>query len=198
VLHLASKVAGATVTAVDGDVGTLEDFFFQEAGWTVRYLLIDTGTWLSGRQVLIGPESVQEGWRWGRIRVNLTKTQVENSPSFDPAQPLMAHNDSAAGLRSTKKSIGYHLRAIDGEIGHVDDFLISAETWKIRHILVDTSNWLGGRAVIVSTDSVEAIDRAAGTFSVKATRDVIKNAPSLESIESALDALELGPPFTII
>jgi hypothetical protein len=65
-------------------------------------------------------------------------------------------------------------------------------------VLIDTSNWLGGRSVIVSTEAVETIDRAGATFSVNATRDVIKNSPSLESIESALDSLELGPPFTVI
>jgi uncharacterized protein YrrD len=198
VLHLASKISGATIVAGDEDVGTLEDFYFQEASWTVRYLLVDTGSWLSGRKVLIAPESVEQGWRWGKIRVNLTREQVTNAPSFDPTQPVMPHNDSPQGLRSTQKTIGYHLRATDGDIGHVDDFLISAESWKVRYVLVDTSNWLGGRSVIVSTDTVEAIDRAGATFSVNATRDTIKNSPSLESIESALDSLELGPPFTMI
>lgn len=198
-LHLASKITGATIVARDDDdVGTLEDFYFQEAGWTVRYLLVDTGTWLSGRKVLIAPESVEKGWRWGKIRVNLTKDQVSNAPSFDPTQPVLPHNDVPEGLRSTQKTIGYHLHATDGAIGHVDDFLISAESWKIRYVLIDTSNWLGGRSVIVSTEAVETIDRAGATFSVNATRDVIKNSPSLESIESALDSLELGPPFTVI
>ena len=42
-LHLAQKIAGATVSGTDGEIGTLEDFYFEEAGWNVRYLLVDTG-----------------------------------------------------------------------------------------------------------------------------------------------------------
>ena len=47
-LHLAQKIAGATVSGTDGEIGTLEDFYFEEAGWHVRYLLVDTGSWFNG------------------------------------------------------------------------------------------------------------------------------------------------------
>ena len=47
-LHLARKIRGAPVLATDGEIGAVEDFFFEEDRWTVRYVLVDTGRWLSG------------------------------------------------------------------------------------------------------------------------------------------------------
>jgi len=244
-LHLAQKVAGAAVRGTDGDIGTLEDFYFEEDRWTVRYLLVDTGKWFSGKRVLISPMSVGAGWGRSGLQLSLTRDQVWNSPEFTDGEPLSRAGETsvqayygypaywgaasiwgdydspaalAAGLpagkiaadaaksidpeerhlRSVKKSTGYHLHARDGEIGHVDDFLIGEDSWRIRYLLVDTSNWIGGRSVIVSPEMVDAIDKDRGQLSVAAEREAIKRAPALESIESALELTEIGPPFTII
>jgi hypothetical protein len=80
----------------------------------------------------------------------------------------------------------------------VDDFLIGEDSWRIRYLLVDTSNWIGGRSVIVSPETVEGIDQEHGQLYVAADREAIKKAPELDSIQSALDLTETGPPFTII
>jgi uncharacterized protein YrrD len=243
-LHLAHKVTGATVKGVDGDIGTLEDFYFEEDRWTVRYLLVDTGKWFSGKRVLISPMSVPDGWGKDGVRLSLTKEQVWNSPeikegelsyegetqvltyygypdywgsasvwgNFDSPAALLARapavqspainkkeiDPEARHLRSINKSTGYHLHARDGEIGHVDDFLIGQESWRIRYLLVDTSNWIGGRSVIVSPEKVAGIDKDHGLLHVAADRKAIKEAPELESIQSALELTEIGPPFTII
>ena len=117
------------------------------------------------------------------------KTPVTRKNGIDP---------EARHLRSIRKSTGYHLHARDGEIGHVDDFLIGQESWRIRYLLVDTSNWIGGRSVIVSSEAVERIDKDRGLLHVAADRKAIDQAPELESIQSALELTEIGPPFTII
>jgi hypothetical protein len=245
-LHLAHKIAGAAVRGTDGDIGSLADFYFEENRWTVRYLLIDTGKWFTGKRVLISPMSVRNGWGRTGVRLSLTKDQVWNSPEFDEGEPLSHSRETqvlayygypdywgaasvwgsydspialmegtpadiepaprprngidpeARHLRSIKKSTGYHLHARNGEIGHVDDFLIGQESWRIRYLLVDTSNWIGGRSVIVSPETVEGIDKERGTLHVAVDREAIKKAPELESIQSALDLTETGPPFTII
>jgi len=243
-LHLAHKIAGATVRGIDGEIGTLEDFYFEEDRWTVRYLLVDTGKWFSGKRVLISPMSVPNGWGRQGVRLNLTKEQVWNSPEITEGEPLSREGETkvltyygypdywgaasiwgnfdspteliaggatevtpartdgfdpeARHLRSIKKSTGYHLHARNGEIGHVDDFLIGQESWRIRYLLVDTSNWIGGRSVIVSPEAVEGIDKDRSLLYVAADREAIKKAPELESIQSALELTEIGPPFTII
>lgn len=245
-LHLAQKIRGATVQALDGEIGTVEDFYFEEGRWAVRYLLVDTAKWLNGRRVLLSPMSVESDWDVRTIPVRLTREQVENSPRFDPQSPLSREAETdvlgyygypyywgdegvwgsfdnpaalltappsepvlgqaashgidpeSRELRSINKSTGYHLRAIDGEIGHVDDFLIGEESWRIRYLLVDTSNWLGGRSVLVSSDALDGVDREHEKLRVAVSREAIQHSPTFESIEAALDTRETGPPFTFI
>jgi uncharacterized protein YrrD len=194
-LHLAQKIAGVTVSGTDGEIGTLEDFYFEEAGWNVRYLLVDTGSWFDGKRVLLSPSAVQGDWGRAGVHVNLSRDDVRNSPALDDeAMPDVADER----LDSVKTTSGYHICARNGEIGHVDDFLIGQDSWRIRYLLVDTSNWIGGRSVIVSSDSVERVDKEDNQIYVAADRDAIKNAPELESIDAALSRTETGPPFTII
>ena len=194
-LHLAQKIAGTTVSGTDGEIGTLEDFYFEEAGWNVRYLLVDTGAWFNGKRVLLSPSAVQGDWGRTGVHVNLSRADVRNSPALaDEATPDIADER----LDSVKTTSGYHIRARNGEIGHVDDFLIGQDSWRIRYLLVDTSNWIGGRSVIVSSDAVERVDKEDNQIYVAADRDAIKNAPELESIDAALSRTETGPPFTII
>ena len=194
-LHLAQKIAGVTVSGIDGEIGTLEDFYFEEAGWNVRYLLVDTGSWFDGKRVLLSPSAVQGDWGRTGVHVNLSRDDVRNSPALDDeAMPDVADER----LDSVKTTSGYHIRARNGEIGHVDDFLIGQDSWRIRYLLVDTSNWIGGRSVIVSSDAVERVDKEDNQIYVAADRDAIKNAPELESIDAALSRNETGPPFTII
>lgn len=213
-LHRAQKIIGAAIHAVDGEIGTVEDFYFEEGDWTVRYLLVDTGKWLSGKKVLLSPMDVKGPWTMAEVPVSLTRDQVWHSPEFDPKRELSAddeaktlrhygHQDHAGHggphhLRSTKESTGYHLHAADGEIGHVDDFLIGESSWKIRYLLVDTSNWIGGKSVVVASEALEAVDPDNGTLKVAATRDAVKHSPKFASIEDAIGPAENGPPFVII
>ena len=99
-MHLAHKVTGATVKGTDGEIGTLEDFYFEEDRWTIRYLLVDTGKWYSGKHVLISPMSVRGGWGRTGIQLGLTKDQVWNSPELNDGEPLPAsQHDPQPGRR---------------------------------------------------------------------------------------------------
>src|SRR5512141_1565596 len=66
-----------------------------------------------------------------------------------------------AMLHKTSELRGYHIVATDGEIGHVDDFLIDEGGQTVRYLVVDTSNWIGGRSVLISVTAVEQIDSPA-------------------------------------
>jgi hypothetical protein len=80
-------------------------------------------------------------------------------------------------LHRCKDVIGYHIHARDGEIGHVDDFLVDAEAWSIEYLAVDTSNWIGGRSVIVEPSSIGRIDWAGRIVRVNLSRDTIATSP---------------------
>ncbi len=78
-----------TVRAVNGDVGKVVDLYFDDATWNVRYLVVDTGTWLAGRVVLLSPESFARPlWEEQVLPISLTQAQVENSPTVDLDRPV--------------------------------------------------------------------------------------------------------------
>jgi hypothetical protein len=89
-------------------------------------------------------------------------------------------------LHKTSKMVGYHLVAIDGEIGHVDDVLIEESTWKVRYLVVDTSNWIGGRSVLVSTGVLGVVDSVRQRIAVQLTREQIQTGPSVDTADIAL------------
>jgi hypothetical protein len=75
--------------ASDGEIGHVTDFYFDDLNWAVRYVVADTGTWLPGRQVLLSPFAFGGFHQSGKLlRVNLTRKQIENSPSTNLHKPV--------------------------------------------------------------------------------------------------------------
>jgi len=80
---------GYKLAALDGDIGRVQDFYFDDKAWVVRYLVADTGSWLSGRQVLLTPHTFGDLDREGRaLSVNLTRKRIENSPTIELHRPV--------------------------------------------------------------------------------------------------------------
>ncbi len=90
-LRNTSGLLGYWLRANDGDMGSIEDFYFDDASWTIRYLVVTTGTWLEGRSVLISPISLGALNSSAKlVEVNLSKRQIENSPPIDTHRPVYA------------------------------------------------------------------------------------------------------------
>jgi len=98
-------------------------------------------------------------------------------------------------LHKTSKLKGFHLHATDGEIGHVDDFLVDP-AWKVAYLVVDTSNWVGGKSVLVSPSAIINIDVEAAEIRVRLTRKEIENSPSVETAD--IELIETLPPVLIL
>jgi hypothetical protein len=96
-LRIAKELHGLTIRATDGEIGTVDDFYFEDETWAIRYLTVDTGGWLGGRQVLISPISVTgvPDWQARRLDVALTKKQVESSPDINTHQPVSRQHEIA-------------------------------------------------------------------------------------------------------
>jgi hypothetical protein len=207
---------GYTIRAADGDIGKVHEFYFDDRGWIIRYLVVDTGTWLPGRRVLLSPSAMgQPDWETHVLPVGLTKGQVEHSPPIDADKPVSRQmerelhayygwrpywgsatvmaiqteeeaNQEAEQeqndphLRSTREVIGYHIRARDGEIGHVEDLIANDEGWGIRYLVVDTHNWLPGRKVLVDPFWAEQVSWAERRVHVDMTREMVKNSPEFD------------------
>jgi uncharacterized protein YrrD len=226
-----------TITATDGDIGQVKDVYFDDHAWVIRYLIVDTGSWLSSRKVLISPMSIQQSeWAAHKLRVAITMEQVKNSPDTDTDQPVsrqhemeylrsfgysndrdgagrrgsgMApfgtglgyagvpggaaerkqameedakaesrkHHDEDPHLRSGKAVIGYYIQATDGEVGHVDGLLVDEESWAIRYLVVNTSNWWVGHKVLIAPQWIAAVNWSDSSVSVDLSRAAVQAAP---------------------
>jgi uncharacterized protein YrrD len=229
-LRSMQKMNGFTIGATDGDIGKVESFYFDDESFTVRHLAVDASGWLTRRKVLISPASIQRvDWTGGRIEVNLTKSQVENSPDIDTDMPVGRQQEveyyryydyapywegpylwgpapypglpgATPGslererrwkwgerdrgdqhLRSSTQVSGYYIHASDGDIGHVEDFLVDDRSWAIRYMVVDTRNWWPGKHVLVSPEWVDNIDWNDSKVYVGVTRAQIRNSPEYDA-----------------
>ena len=83
--HLYSE----TLRALDSEIGHVKDFYFDDTNWAVRYLVADTGSWIAGRQVLLAPHAFGTLHQNAKVLlVNLTRKQIENSPSIETHRPV--------------------------------------------------------------------------------------------------------------
>jgi hypothetical protein len=95
-LNQANILKGYKLEAIDGELGKIKEFYFDDYYWMIRYLVVDTGNWLVERQVLISPHALSTVNKDARnIRINLTKKQIENSPSLDSDKPVSRQFEEA-------------------------------------------------------------------------------------------------------
>lgn len=219
-LFKTKKLEGYKLNANDGEIGSVKEFFFDDKHWAVRYLVLETGNWLTGRQVLISPyalTSVNEDEE--NIGVNLTKKQIEESPTLESDKPVSHQFEKAyfayyqlpaywygaamwgtypylvsdnkgmnekikqekkswdPHLRSTNDVTGHRIQANDGEIGHVEGFIIDDETWAIRYLIIDTKNWWAGKKVLVSPHWIDRVSWDELKVFINLSREDIKQSP---------------------
>ncbi len=218
-LHKAKTLKGYKLDSLDGKIGKVREFYFDDSYWTIRYLVADTGDWLMSRQVLVSPYALVAAIENDHgIVVNLTKKQIEESPSLDTDKPVSRQFEEAfygyygwpaywsdsntwgytpyierdrdkwssphlqvkpwdPHLRSTDDVDGHHIQATDGEIGHVEDFIIDDETWNVRYLVISTMNWWPGKKILVSPHWIERVSWSESKVFVKLTRESIKRSP---------------------
>lgn len=225
-LRSSTELMGFTIRGTDGDVGTVDDVFFDDEKWVVRYIVVNTGGWL-GRRVLISPLSFSgTDWSAKAIDLSLTRDRIRNSPDADLDGPisreyergyygyyayplywdgpgfwgpspypgaLMAgaggidargfgavEHTSDSRVRSGRTLMGNHIEATDGEIGHVDDLIVDDESWAIRYLRIDTSNWIGGKAVLAPQRALREVNWLESKVRVALTREQVKNSPEYD------------------
>jgi hypothetical protein len=88
-LRSLKQLYGIKLGASDGNIGQVKDFYFDDRNWAIRYLVVDTGSWLPERQVLLAPHAFGRLDQTERIlRVNLTRKQIEDSPPIESRKPV--------------------------------------------------------------------------------------------------------------
>jgi hypothetical protein len=172
-LRSMKDLRGFSIGAIDGDIGTVTECYFDDASLAVRYVVVETGGWLADRKGLLSPIAFRAiDWEHKRISTGLTKAQVESSS--EPAGPNDPH------LRSSAVVTGYHIEAVDGDIGHVEDFLVDDASWAIRFMVVDTANWWAGEKVLVAPAWIDRVDWDHSKVHVTLTRAQIERSPGYD------------------
>lgn len=84
-----NSLLGLKLEGTDGEIGKLRDFYFDDISWTIRHLILKTGSWFSEKDVLISPEAVLHShWEPGTLPVRLTKEQMLKSPEIETDKPV--------------------------------------------------------------------------------------------------------------
>jgi hypothetical protein len=221
-----------TIGATDGEIGHVTDFFFDDEDWVIRYLVVETSSWLMTRKVLISPYSLLEAdWLHKRLPVRISRNQVKNSPDIDTDKPVSRqqemryadfygypyywggmgmwgdgmvvpmvpmggegmsptevakiaaaqHANDDPHLRSCQAVLGYNIHASDGDIGHVQGMLVDEDSWALRYLVVDTTNWWGGHQVLVAPKWIESISWADSKVNINLNRQAVKDSPAFDS-----------------
>jgi hypothetical protein len=99
-------------------------------------------------------------------------------------------------LHKTSRILGFHIHASDGPIGHVDDFLVDERDWTVRYLVVDTSNWIGGKSVLIAASTIVSVDAVQRQIVVKLSRAQIENGPTVDTAD--IDPVETLPSLWIM
>ena len=219
--------------ATDGDIGHLEQFYFDDRDWKIKYFVVDIGNWLHGKKVLMSPsaiigvdaptktinaaftkQQVQEsddvgmhkpegleqphdyslylGWPY-YLRLNALKDPDHGPVSgsaHDPEHSLQEAYDEH--LRSSKMVSRYHVMAVDGEIGHIEDGIVDDHTWTIQYVVSTVSNWWSPNKVLLPTEWILWINAAESNVYVSLTRNNIATAPAFDSEKPLTPDLEVA------
>jgi hypothetical protein len=226
-LRSANDLKDFSIGATDGEIGRVEEFYFDDKQWTVRYIVVNTGGWFNVRKVLISPYAVDgTDWNGRTIETALTREEVMESPRIDVNNPvsrddeaaynghhnfphywagpklwgpvqrpgeIKTHNQgelpsseaaqdrsSESHLRSTKEMHGYVIDCTDGNIGHVEDFILDDESWVIRYLVIDTRNWWPGKKVTLPPRWIENVNWPDAKIHVDLSRRQIKDSPEYD------------------
>jgi len=224
-LRSAQQSYGSKLSATDGEIGRVKDFYFDDQEWVVRYVIADTGFWLSGHLVLLSPRAFESFSQGGeRMVVNLSRKKIEDSPPIEAHMPVSRQfeeryhqyydwpsyweaggmwgavglgitpppqlqpmkeetwksaprHEGDTHLRSAKALAGYQIQTKEGVVGEVTDFMIDAESWAIRQVLVQTGHMFSKKEIVISPSSIDRISYEESKVFVSLTKEDILNAP---------------------
>jgi hypothetical protein len=131
-LRNVKDLRGYAIRATDGVIGHVDDVYFDDEKWGIRYLVVNTGNWLSGRKVLISPIALgHAGWMARQLPVAMTREEVERSPDIDTAKPVSRQHEAEIFMY-----YGYPYywsgEGLWGMSAYPRDVLSPAEGWQVQ------------------------------------------------------------------
>ena len=213
--------------ATDGDIGHVEQFYFDDRDWKIRFFVVDIGTWLHGKKVLMSPSAIIGVDALTKtINAGFTKQQVQESDDVGMHKPegleqphdyslylgwpyylgLNALNDPEKGgssepsfrqaydehLRSSKVVSRYHVMAVDGEFGQIEDGIVDDQTWTIQYVVSTVGNWWSAKKVLLPTEWILWVNAVESNIYVSLTRNNIATAPAFDPEKPLTQDLEIA------
>ncbi len=227
--------------ATDGEIGSAIDTYFDDEGWTLRYLVVATGPLIFGRRVLLSPASITKiDPDHRQIWVDLTVDQIKGSPDIDTRKPVSRQEEErfltyydlmpywsgpdiwassayarglprlgtppeeaeptpeaeekaaisdredrerdreSSHLRSANEVRGYKVTGTDADWGHLEDFFVEEDTWRLRYALIDTGGLLSGKQTLIPCDRVNSISWTERQIMISATKEELDKAPDFD------------------
>ena len=207
---------GYSLQGSDGRTGRVVDLYYDATVRAIRYLLVQTGRWLSGRLVAISPSTAAlPDDRARSLPVRLTRQQVADRCSSEEVSSILrgrqvaVHDlvglpvywcagfcgpvtlltesedpqgrlgDSTIGpdLQSISESLRYRIQAMDGQIGHAEEFVLDDQNWTIRYTVVGTRNWFFGKRLLACPAKIGMITRREAEITIAMSREQIEESP---------------------
>jgi sporulation protein YlmC with PRC-barrel domain len=218
-------ILGYAVFTTDGALGSLQDLYYDDRSFTVRYLIVaDVDEEGSAR--LVSPIAVERMTdEPQRIYLSLDRERLLGAPDIGrerpvslqaemdyhdhfgwpyywqgayagfyplgpqpiPASPAPVPPPASEGteashhLRSANETKGYHVQALDGEIGHIEDFVVDEHSWHIVTVVIDTRNWWSGKKVAMPAEEFTHVDWEAQLVSVAETREQVQQTREFDA-----------------
>lgn len=200
-LRTIGQLKGMELAGKDGPVGTLEDVYFDRGEWRLRQAVVFTGSWLSGRWImlpfsLLGPaDPVKRS-----LPVAAGRERIRTAPVPDTDKPvnrffeaaLAAHYGCPAywlgtgspgveagrsHLLSAEALTGYQVEAMDGTVGRLEDYLVEEADWSVRYLLLGARRWLPGRRMAAPAERIQMVSWRHRLVTLRRFREEIRKAP---------------------
>jgi hypothetical protein len=204
------SLLGRKVRALDCAFGELHNVYIREENWTVAYFVVQTGSWLEDRRVLVSPAALRTPfWMDELVHVDLTKREIEESPPIDLAKPVSRQQEELMNayfgwpgywrpakdgveevlgeegnseLRSLREMIGYSLVGQDTGAGGIVDFVAEEPEWPVLYLAVETGPVLS-RKRFVPVTLISGVDWATKTITAACSRNLVLESPEPTSVE---------------
>jgi hypothetical protein len=193
----AKRLQGERVRARDGDAGRIDDVYFDDGSWRVRYVLVRDDRRIPEREHLVAPKAIDSPSTGKRLAFLLSRDEIEHCPGIESDPPVSWQFDagrmayygyetfltwgvrasSNPHLRASSIVIGYGVQARDGGLGHVTDLVLDSDGWTVKAMVV-SAGWLPGKPVLVDTAAVERIDWAERCIRIRLMRAEVRSAQS--------------------
>jgi sporulation protein YlmC with PRC-barrel domain len=205
-LQPSRNLMGYTIAAMNGEIGKVVDFYFDKISYTIRYLVVETGSFLFSRKILLSTELLlPTDWEKGAFVVNLRIDQIENCPHVDYKKPISsveeelklmdyykwgnyrntlfqdatipASRKTEPLLHSINEVSEFDVYAIDGKIGRIRDVLTEDKNWSIRFLIIDAFSVNPAKEVLVLPTRVQELDFANARVKLSIDSAAIQQKP---------------------